>query len=122
MVEFALVAIIFFSLIFGVIEGGRLLFTYHQVNHAAREGVRYAAAHGDKNGSADEAEVAAHIMSKTTGLSGSVLTVDMEAINGNGPRQPVKVTVIYQFEPIVGLIFGTSTIQLSADSTMRFHY
>jgi Flp pilus assembly protein TadG len=44
MVEFAIVASIFFSLIFGVIEGGRLLFTYHQVNHAAREGARYAAA------------------------------------------------------------------------------
>jgi hypothetical protein len=50
------------------------------------------------------------------------MTVQRNSPNGNGPREPVTITVNYQFDPIVGLIFGTNSIDLSADSTMLFHY
>lgn len=46
MVEFALVAPIFFILLFGIIEGGRFIFFYEALNHATREGARYAIIHG----------------------------------------------------------------------------
>jgi Flp pilus assembly protein TadG len=122
MVEFGIVSIIFFSMIFGIIEGGRLLFTYHQVNHAAREGARYAVAHGSKSGNASEGDIRQHIAETTTGLSEGALTVTMSAPNGNEPREPVTVSVTYRFDPIVALVFGTNPITLTSDSTMRFHY
>lgn len=123
MVEFAVIATLFFSLIYGVIEGGRLLFTYHQVNHAAREGARYAVAHGSKNGSASDEDILAHIQSTTTGLNLALDDLDVDALDGGrDPGQRVRVTVDHDFVPIVGLIFGTSSIPLQADSTMRFHY
>jgi Flp pilus assembly protein TadG len=122
MVEFAIVSIVFFSLVFGIIEGGRLLFTYHEVNHAAREGARYAVAHGSKNGNATLGDIEQHIAETTVGLSQSALTVDMSAPNGNDPGEQVTVSVEYPFEPIVALVFGSNPITLTADSTMRFHY
>jgi hypothetical protein len=46
MVEFALVAPIFFVLLFAIIEGGRFIFYYELLNNATREGARYAIVHG----------------------------------------------------------------------------
>ena len=46
MVEFALVAPLFFLLLFGIIEAGRFIFYYQTLNHATREGARYAIVNG----------------------------------------------------------------------------
>jgi hypothetical protein len=46
MVEFALVAPIFFILIFAIIEGARFSFYYEMLNSATRDGARYAIVHG----------------------------------------------------------------------------
>lgn len=42
MVEFAMVAGVFFMMIFGIIEFGRLLYTHNALTDAARRGTRYA--------------------------------------------------------------------------------
>lgn len=44
--EFALVAPLFFLLLFAIIEGGRFVFYYEMLNAATREGARYAIVHG----------------------------------------------------------------------------
>ena len=46
MVEFALVAPMFFLVLFGIIEAGRFVFYYETLNNAAREGARYAIVNG----------------------------------------------------------------------------
>ena len=51
--EFAMVALLFFILIFGIIEFGRLLYTHNALTDATRRGARYASLHrgldeGDK--------------------------------------------------------------------------
>jgi hypothetical protein len=46
MVEFALVAPIFFLLLFSIIEFGRYVYNVEILNNAAREGARYAIVHG----------------------------------------------------------------------------
>ena len=43
--EFAMVALIFFIMIFGIIEFGRLLYTHNALADATRRGVRYAVLH-----------------------------------------------------------------------------
>ena len=46
MVEFALVAPMFFLVLFGIIEAGRFIFYYETLNNATREGARYAIVNG----------------------------------------------------------------------------
>jgi hypothetical protein len=50
MVEFALVAPIFFLLLFSIIEFGRAAYYLQMLNNAAREGARYAIVHGASSG------------------------------------------------------------------------
>ena len=45
MAEFAVVALIFLMIIFGIIEFGRLLYTHNALTDAARRGARYAVLH-----------------------------------------------------------------------------
>ncbi len=51
--EFATVALVFFTLIFGIIEFGRMLYTHNALADATRRGARYAVLHPK----ADEAAV-----------------------------------------------------------------
>lgn len=45
--EFALVAPLFFLILFGIIEAGRFVFYYEILNNATREGARYAIVNGE---------------------------------------------------------------------------
>lgn len=46
LVEFALVAMIFFTMLFGIVDFGRALYAYHFVSNAARTAARWAAVNG----------------------------------------------------------------------------
>jgi Flp pilus assembly protein TadG len=48
LVEFVLVAPIFFLLLFAIIDFGRYVYYVQILNNAAREGTRYAIVHGDR--------------------------------------------------------------------------
>src|SRR5678815_3822051 len=45
MAEFAIISVVFFMIIFGIIEFGRLLYTHNALTDAARRGARYAVLH-----------------------------------------------------------------------------
>jgi len=45
MAEFAIISAVFFMIIFGIIEFGRLLYTHNALTDAARRGARYAVLH-----------------------------------------------------------------------------
>ena len=47
-VEFALVAIIFFIVVFGTMDVGRAVWNYNTLAQATREGARFAVVHGDR--------------------------------------------------------------------------
>jgi Flp pilus assembly protein TadG len=53
MAEFAVISAVFFMIIFGIIEFGRLLYTHNALTDAARRGARYAVLHHETT--ADEA-------------------------------------------------------------------
>ena len=90
MVEFALVAPLFFLLLFGIIEAGRFIFYYETLNNATREGARYAivngantlgcpsgpAAPGTTACDAPGNNVVARVRQSAVGLPGSGITVD----------------------------------------------
>lgn len=54
MAEFAMVAGVFFMIIFGIIEFGRLLYTHNALTDAARRGARYAVLHETEAGVATD--------------------------------------------------------------------
>lgn len=140
LVEFALVVPLFLLLVLGVIEGGRLVFTYHEVSAAAKEGARYAAAHGCKAATpvATAAAVEEHILAVTPGLEAGALTVSAQwTADGGVPPEPydpncqgqanrpgalVVVEVRYAYQPLVGMVFGTGPLTLTGQSELRVHF
>uniref|UniRef100_A0A831TEC6 Pilus assembly protein n=1 Tax=Thermorudis peleae TaxID=1382356 RepID=A0A831TEC6_9BACT len=141
-VEFALGAMVFFMLVFGVIEAGRAVFVYGQLRNAAREGARYAAAHGcvgnpSVTPSNYSKYLTPYVRDLVQGIDPNALaltatwsdslgsgTVPNQAICPNMPNRPgveVTVTATYTFQPAVGIVFDVS-IPMSASSTMRIHY
>ena len=50
MAEFTIIALVFFMLIVGIIEFGRLLYTHNALTDATRRGARYAVLHTDASG------------------------------------------------------------------------
>ncbi|HKG46667.1 MAG TPA: TadE/TadG family type IV pilus assembly protein [Pyrinomonadaceae bacterium] len=53
MAEFAIISAVFFMIIFGIIEFGRLFYTHSALTDAARRGARYAVLH-DRTANDDE--------------------------------------------------------------------
>lgn len=134
-IEFAAASLAFFLMLSVIIEGGRLLYTHHELTNAAREGARYAAAQGYHSGDVtDSASVANYVSTRVAGLDDNALTLtanwpgdaecgtDPEKPELNRPGCPVTVDVTYAYQPLLSMIFGAGTINLEAESAMRVHY
>ena len=120
--EFALVAVIFFILFFGIIDMSRLMLKYHYVANAAREGTRYAIVHGSTSLSqASAADVKAYLksMSLVDPENDNVVTTWPDGDNNPGSR--VIVRVDYPFTFFLPNWFGPS-ITLSSQSEMVISY
>ena len=114
--EFALVALTFFGLIFGIIEFGRMLYTHNALADATRRGARYAVLHN-----ADAVKV------KNQVVYGSNLTVDDEGNVTSAPLitglTPEMVQVTYEGEDLdgdpdtdptnFGSNLGTATVKIT---------
>ncbi|MHB1135358.1 MAG: TadE/TadG family type IV pilus assembly protein [Coriobacteriia bacterium] len=100
-VEFALVALLFFTLIFGAIQFGYTFFEYISVAHAAREGARWAAL------GADGATVSARALAAAPGLDPALATVLID----NPASDSVRVRVTYvrtELVPIPDVVLPAS--------------
>jgi Flp pilus assembly protein TadG len=108
LVEFAIVGTIFLTVVFGVLEFGRLLYTHNALRDAARRGVRYATVR--KNDTAGQTAVKntvvygdpnANPATATPVLSGlTTANVVIEYQNYNGLELSSRATVSitgYQF-------------------------
>lgn len=116
MVEFALVAMTFFIIIFGVIDFGRAVFQYNLLASSAREGARVAILQSNTDGD---------VIDRAVESSAGMLSSDDVAISGSRtctavPCPSVTVTVSHPFTPVTPLI-GTligGGISMTASSTM----
>jgi Flp pilus assembly protein TadG len=137
LVEFAIVALLLFTLLFGIIEFGLIIKDYLTLSQAAREGARCAALRGTV------AEVTERVENSAAGFSQDqidalTVTPGYRVQNNNGtwpttwiedalpaansPDQEVqvKVRVTYPHPTITGSLFGLgSTIMLSGNMVMR---
>ena len=116
LIEFGLVSILLFTLLFGIMEFGRAIWIYSTVAHLAREGARYAIVRGtESGGTADAASVEAYVQSRAAGMAGLTVTTTWDP--DNDPGSVVQVQVDRQFDPIVPIV-GLPTIPLSSTSRM----
>jgi hypothetical protein len=113
--EFAVVAAVFFMMIFGIIEFGRLLYTHNALTDAARRGARYAALHHESPTCVKNITVYGerHIDPITcaptgpplvNGLAASNVTVSYEGADlDNNPATP---------QTSYGMNLGTATVKI----------
>jgi Flp pilus assembly protein TadG len=136
LVEFALVAPIFFLLLFAIIEGGRFMLYYETLNNATREGARYAIVHGSNSrcpsgpmpvGStrplpacydAPGANVVQRVKDSAFGLLGPsvVVTPTWDAL-GNGRNADVSVEASYTYSALVPIV-PLPQITITAESRL----
>lgn len=125
LVEFALIGPIFFMLVFGIIEGGRLIWTNHTVSNATKEGARYTTVRGSGSNLPDapatSGDIKARMLEVSTGLNSDNLTVNLVLLDGDMADQSrFRVETAYEYDFVVTSIFGVDGITLSATSTDMF--
>lgn len=117
-VEFAVVAPVFITLVFGMIEYGRMVMVQQLLTNAAREGCRVAVLDG-----ATTATVQSTVTTYLTNasVSGSTVTVSPNPPSSAGYGAPVTVTVTIPFSQVSWLpspMFLSGTT-LRASTVMR---
>ena len=121
-VEFAVGAVVLFSLSMGIIDSGRAMFALNNIEHASKDGARYAAIHGLQSiAPKDDTLIETFVKDKITGIttttSMSVNTTWQDPLT-NAPGTTVTVAVTYPFTFFFGSIFSTTPFNLTAQSTM----
>ena len=118
-VEFAVIAPVFFLLIFGMIEFGRMVMVQQIITNASREGARLAVLDWT-TGSQVIAAVNNYLQSARVG--GATVTVDPTEPTTAGYGEPVSVSVSVAFDQVSWLpssFFGNGDTVLAAATIMR---
>ena len=116
--EFAMVAPIFFLVLFGIVEAGRFMFYYETLNNATREGARYAIVNGAKSltcstgpaapGSTscdpDGSDVVDRTRGAAFGIVGSAITVTPTWTPDNGRGSTVRVRASYTYSSLIPVV------------------
>ena len=109
-VEFALVVPLFLLLAFGILEGGRVLYSQMVVAEAAREGARAVAISGDRT----QAAIAVNR------FPGTFLTTVTPSPLVYGQVVTVKVsTTVTIFTPLISAFFTPNPFPVSSTANMR---
>ncbi|HYD95485.1 MAG TPA: TadE/TadG family type IV pilus assembly protein [Noviherbaspirillum sp.] len=119
-IEFALSLIVFFTFLLGIVDFGRMLFTWSAANEAARVGARYAVVCDDTN---NEAQV----LRRMQGLLPQIAEIRVVWYAEEGPActpstcDGVTVTIVnldYQWiSPIAGLATRIAPVRMPTFST-----
>jgi Flp pilus assembly protein TadG len=134
LVEYALMFIVFLTLLFGIAGFGDALYVYHFVSNEARDATRWAAVNGStcnsdlscngvaemNNGPASGPNITTYVTNHTPGgIDPGQITVTSTWIPAgcNTPGCTVEVQVSYNFHFILPLI-STATFPLSSTSEM----
>lgn len=106
LVEGALVFMIVFLTLIGIMEFGRMVWIYDTLAELSREGNRFVACHGSASGTvADTASVRAAVLPYATGLDPNSLTVSFTCNPaGCDTKSQITVTVSYPFTAITPFV------------------
>jgi len=118
-VEFALVAPVFFLLVFGMIEFGRMVMVQQIITNASREGARIAVLDGT---TAAEVHSTVSNYLQNSSIRGATIIIDPPEPGTAGYGAPVSVTVQVPFAQVSWLpapFFIGANTNLSATTVMR---
>lgn len=123
LVEFALVLPLLVLLFFGIIEFGRVIFTYNTLANAAREGARFGIVVPTTGGAGDCVSPPTNTMRAaacrlTAGLAPASVVVT-PTVTANTVSVQVGYGVRLVVGPIIAALGGNDTINLRAQSTMQ---
>lgn len=135
LVEFALVAPLFFLLIFGVLDLGRVLFTQMTLQHALRQAGRYAVTGNHLPGTDPNTgnpytrvnsikQIAQNSAAGLNVNSSSIIISSVSGGNGSagGPQDTVTVsltTTLKLITPFIGRYFGPNGYTFTVATTFR---
>ena len=118
MVEAALGLTVFLTVVFGIMDFGRLNWQRTLLAHAARTGVRYAVVRGQNSGrTASSQDVANVVKQQAVGLDPQTLQVTTTWAPDNRPGSNVQVQVSYNFTPLLPFV-PLNGIVLTSSSQM----
>jgi Flp pilus assembly protein TadG len=115
LVEFAVGALLYFTVLFGTIELGLLVWRYNTVANLAQEGARWASVRGSTSTIADK-DVQKYVRDRAVGLTVTVTTTPpLDAPSPPQPGQTVSVQVQTAVAPLTSLVpHGTLTVSSTA--------
>jgi Flp pilus assembly protein TadG len=127
LVEMAVMMVLLLIIMGGVLDLGRMYFTYLALQNAAGEGAAYGAINPewvDSSDNADPNNITYRVQSESTGnlidWSATTVVVQVPAISGG---QPVTVTVSYDYEvitPMMQVITGDEVTLKATDTQLIF--
>ncbi len=128
LVEFVLVAPLFFLILFAMIDFGRYVYYVQILNNAAREGARYAIVHGalslaptgppdDPSGAAVKDVVRNYAIGVIGIADATVLDIEATWDPDNSRDNPVTVAVTYQFHSVIPLV-PIPAVAVKGESTL----
>ncbi len=120
-VEFGLLAPVFFLVIVGIVDFGRMVWLSNSVEHAATEGARYAAVRGaGKPTVATAQQIEDFARAQVTLIPTSDMTVNVSwtPTNNNNPGSTVTIQVTYNFEYLLVGFLGFDPVDLEGTSTL----
>lgn len=125
LVEFSLVSIVFFFLVFGIVDFGLGLHSWISVSNAAREAARVGAVQAPSDGSLDcnplpeTGSIERKLCDTAANLDPDKVTITVTNAQGD-PGDPITVQVDYEYDlitPLANLL--QSTLTLSSSTQMR---
>lgn len=106
MVEFALTFVAILLILFGIMEFGRIIYSYNILACATKEAARYAIVHGSRSGSpATAAAIETQLERWTIGLDRSRINVATTWDPSNTPGSVVRIQATYNVMPMTRMIF-----------------
>ncbi len=126
MVEYALLAGLFFTLIIFIMDGSRILWGYVTVSYSSSVGARYAITHGARTeppamrvGPAGYTALRTAVQSSAPGLDPAQITTTATwQNNSNAPGSRVSVEVTYRMQGVTSLFWAGQTLTLRGQSSM----
>ena len=135
LVEAAIVLSVFLLLILAIVDGGRMIYAYGVMSHAAREGVRYAVVRGVEAGQdarrtgdapATINQLETYIQNRAGPLSPIRAFTTWPLDSGGQPDkragQVVEVRVEYDFNPVTPFFLPLSPMVLTSTSRTVIYF
>ena len=117
--SFGILASIFITLSFAIIDFGRMMWLNNTVEHVAAEGARYAAVRGsDKASPVDVDQVKTYVRDRATGIPAGDMDINVTWVPNNNPGGSVTVLVTYNYDYLIGSMLGFDPVDLEGRSTM----